>query len=76
MQEAGGLRRFGRDAAIAIIGGLVLEPTLKRIHIDIGPYLRQVWFCIVVFISFDAIAKNDAVLRSLYRRKQSLRSGD
>jgi hypothetical protein len=29
--------KFARDAAIAIVGGIVLEPTLKQIHFDVGP---------------------------------------
>ena len=42
--EERAVTKFARDAILTILGGLVLEPTLQKIHIDVSPYLREIWF--------------------------------
>lgn len=55
------LPKFLRDAILTIIGGLVIEPTLQRIHLDVGPYLRQIWFGIFAFLTLDAFWRSHRV---------------
>jgi hypothetical protein len=40
-EEGGAMLKFVRDAALTILGALVLEPTLRKIHFDVGPYLAK-----------------------------------
>jgi hypothetical protein len=55
--------KFFRDTAVANVGGIVIEPTLKRLQFDVGPYLQQIWFCIFVFITMDGLSRS-SIIRS------------
>lgn len=65
--------KFARDAAIAIVGGIVLEPTLKQIHFDVGPYLRHIWLGVLLFLTLDYLTRN--YLGRLIEWKKSLTRG-
>lgn len=75
MSEAkeSGVWKFVRDAVLAVLSGIVLEPTLKQIHFDVGPYLRQIWFVIAMFLTLDYISRNH--LGRLIQWKRSLARG-
>ena len=60
------LPKFLRDAALTIVGGLVIEPTLHHLHFDVGPYLRQIWFAIFAFITLDALWRSKMVKKWAY----------
>jgi hypothetical protein len=60
------LPKFLRDAALTIVGGLVIEPTLHHLHFDVGPYLRQIWFAIFAFITLDALWRSTMVKKWAY----------
>jgi hypothetical protein len=67
--------KFARDAVLTIVSGIVLEPTLKQIHFDVGPYLRQLWLGIAMFLTLDYITRKHVGRliqwkKSLTRRKR------
>ncbi len=55
------LWKFFRDTIIAILGGVVLEPTFQRIHVDVNPYLREIWLGILGFLTIDALWRTKKV---------------
>jgi hypothetical protein len=59
--EERAVTKFARDAILTIVGGFVLEPTLQKVHIDVSPYLRQIWFGIGVFIALDGLKRGAKV---------------
>jgi hypothetical protein len=61
MAEERSFVKFLRDAALTILGGIVIEPTLKLISFDVGPYLRQIWFGILVFVTFDFLWRSKRI---------------
>jgi hypothetical protein len=59
MAEEKFLRKLSRDAFVAFVVGIVLEPTMKALHFDdFVPYLPSVWFVIVWFIALDYFARS------------------
>ena len=49
------LFKFLRDAVLTIVGGVVIEPTLRRLSFDVSPYVEQIWFCVFCFITIDGL---------------------
>ena len=52
------VRGFLRDAVLAIIGGLVIEPTLARLRVDVSHYLPQIWLGVVGFLIVDGVLRS------------------
>jgi hypothetical protein len=69
------VRGFLRDAALAIIGGLVIEPTLARLRIDISNYLPQTWLGILGFVMVDGALRSQKFRRWAIAYEQSLSIG-
>lgn len=42
-----------RDTIVAVLGGIVIEPTLRKLNFDVSPYLRHIWFGIFLFLVLD-----------------------
>jgi len=68
-KEGNPLYRLLRDALIAIVSGVVIEATLKRLESEIiEPYLRYVWSCIALFILVDALVRHRRRIKLLRDR--------
>jgi hypothetical protein len=56
---------FVRDVLVTIAAGIIIEPTLKALDIDITPYrLQWIWTAMIAFLIVDAIARNRDWVRS------------
>jgi hypothetical protein len=66
---------FLRDAAFAVIGGIVIEPTLARLRIDISHYLPQVWLIIFGFVTVDGLMRSKKLRRWAVERDESQTTG-
>jgi hypothetical protein len=64
--------KFVRDAVLTIIGGLVIEPTLRALKFNIGPHLRVIWMCIFGFLTMDALARSRRIKEWGFRKYHSL----
>ncbi len=74
------MKKFLRDAVLAVVGGFVIEPTLHQLRFDIAPYLPQVWFVILWFVIIDALIRTEKVrsrairLYSSFSKKRKMSS--
>jgi len=42
--------KFVRDAIFTAIAGMIIEPTLKGLKIEITPYLQWIWWAMFAFL--------------------------
>jgi len=64
--------KFIRDAILAVLGGFLIDPTLKALHLDVSPYLRHVWYGIAVFLTLDALKRSRHLSSRLIAFRSSL----